>query len=130
MIVDPDRVNPLLMLQGYIDGDKHRVIRLASGRTIARRSDQHIGQLDLAMQPAAAGFVTASSITLGSGGGGCYLWEGDHRSDSRQSTRRVRTYGKTAVGGRDGRIDTYRGTIGDARAPENNSWDRDEFQNE
>jgi hypothetical protein len=55
-------VHPLTLLQGYSNADKHRAIRLASGRTLERLGSQRMGHFDIAMQPVEAGFVIAEGI--------------------------------------------------------------------
>jgi hypothetical protein len=60
--VDLDDVHPLSLLQGYSNGDKHRAIRLASGRTISRLLSQRFGEFDPTMQPVEIGFVLAEGL--------------------------------------------------------------------
>jgi hypothetical protein len=61
MGVQPEHVHPLLLLQGYSNGDKHRAIRLAYMRTIVQRSDQSFFASDLSMRPVAVGDVLATT---------------------------------------------------------------------
>jgi hypothetical protein len=79
------------------------------------------------MQPVAAGIAIAVRSSLWRS----QLLHADSESQSCliPSASRVRTFGKKPLGeGR--RINTYRGIIGDGRAPENNLWDSDKFQND
>jgi hypothetical protein len=55
-------VHPLTLLQGYSNADKHRAIRLASGRTVDRLANQQMGQYNITMLPVEAGFIIAEGI--------------------------------------------------------------------
>lgn len=59
--------NPLALLQGYSNADKHRAIRLTSGRTIPSPSTHRPGKLDITMHPVDAGFVIAEGLDTSPG---------------------------------------------------------------
>lgn len=57
-------VHPLTLLQGYSNADKHRAIRLTSGRTIPFRRSP--GKYDITMHQVDAGFVIAEGLPTSS----------------------------------------------------------------
>jgi len=55
--VTPDRVHPLLLLQGYSNEDKHRSVRLAGAQTTFQREDRPFWESDRSMRPVHVGDV-------------------------------------------------------------------------
>jgi hypothetical protein len=68
--LDLHGVHPLLLLRGYSNADKHRAIRVASGRTMPHRTNQIPGRYDITMQPVEPGFVIAEGSRRPSRRGG------------------------------------------------------------
>jgi hypothetical protein len=60
--LDRKGVHPLLLLQSYSNGDKHRAIRVAAGRTMPHRTNQIPGRYDITMHPVEAGFAVAEGL--------------------------------------------------------------------
>lgn len=58
--VEPERVHPLKLIQGYSNADKHRALRVAAARTYLQRSDQPRPSGPRGMRPVQRGDVLAS----------------------------------------------------------------------